>query len=762
MTPRFTLTPLALATASFLFATAAAAQGAVAAAPAEAASAPAAPAAQAAPAEPMSLERVVVTGTSTAGTKMKQSVSISTLESEQIINSGATSVAELLRTVPGVHSENSGGEGNANVTVRGVPISAGGSRYVQFQEDGLPVLMFGDIAFGTPDQFVRTDYNVDHLEVLRGGSASTLASNAPGGIVNFISKTGDDPGGTVGWTQGLGTLRERRIDIDDGGLIGARTRFHIGGFDRTGNGGRPTGFDAAQGGQIKANVTHAFDDGYIRLYGKALDDTTPTYLPVPVYTTPDGHIQRLPGIDPRTAFFISPSAAPDVVQGRDGNPVTTSPTDGLHVVSNAIGAEAHFAMAGGWSIDDKFRKASNHGRFIGLFPSNNGDGATPQTSTTFTGVLFNTSINDLGNTVNDLKVSKTFGDASTGRTVVTAGLFDSVQDVSLTWYWNTYTVQMQNSGASATLLNTAWTTFGGCCVRNFDVSYHNTAPYAAVSWEYGPVTVDGSVRRESQRANGWAELGDAATQQGWNTAGREPVDYHVSHTSYSIGANWALSKDLALFARDSDGVAYAADRLLYGNPLDGSVPISVNEVKQFEGGAKWHAGGLNLFATFFDARTDESNYEATTQLFTANSYRARGLELEAGWSAGAFRLNAGSTWTRSRISRSSDATTIGKTPRRLSNFVFNVAPSYVFGPVELGAGVLYNGKAWGNDANTITLPAYTVVNAFVNWSVNDRLTLSLTGNNLGNAIGYTEIEGDGHAARSINGRTATAALRYSF
>jgi len=185
---------------------------------------------------PMSLDRVVVTGTATGGSKMKQSVSISTMEADQIGNSGAASAAEILRSIPGVHSENSGGEGNANVTVRGVPISAGGSRYVQFQEDGLPVLLFGDISFGTPDQFLRADYNLDHLEVIRGGSASTLASNAPGGVVNFISKTGADAGGAVGVTLGLAGGSQRRLDFDYGGKLGAKTSFHIGGFNRVGEG----------------------------------------------------------------------------------------------------------------------------------------------------------------------------------------------------------------------------------------------------------------------------------------------------------------------------------------------------------------------------------------------------------------------------------------------------------------------------------------------------------------------------------------------
>jgi outer membrane receptor protein involved in Fe transport len=113
----------------------------------------------------LKLDRIVVTGTSTARTKMKQSVSVSTLDGDQIQNSGAQSAAELLRSVPGLRSESSGGEGNANMTVRGAPISAGGSRYLQIQEDGLPLILVGDISFGTADQFLRADGMVDSVQL---------------------------------------------------------------------------------------------------------------------------------------------------------------------------------------------------------------------------------------------------------------------------------------------------------------------------------------------------------------------------------------------------------------------------------------------------------------------------------------------------------------------------------------------------------------------------------------------------------------------
>jgi outer membrane receptor protein involved in Fe transport len=622
------------------------------------------------------------------------------------------------------------------------------------------VLLFGDISFGTSDQFLRADYNLDHLEVIRGGSASTLATNSPGGIINFISKNGSEPGGAIGLTLGLDGGRQTRMDFDHAGKLGNKTRFHIGGFNRVGEGDRNTGFNAASGGQIKGNLTQDFDSGYVRVNFKALDDNTPSFMPVPVYVQ-NGTIKQIPGIDPRSAWFIGSTLTRDPVFGKDGSMVTTNPHDGLHVKSTSVGLESEFTLGDGWKVSEKFRKSSNSGRFIALFPANNGDGASPITSTTFTATLFNTSIDDLGNMVNDLKVSKSFGDAATGKTTLTAGLFSSEQNVALTWFWNQYTIDMKNSGAKATLATTGWNTWGGCCVRSFDVQYTNTAPYAAATWELGNLTLDGSIRRDEQRASGWAIQDDPVTQT-WDPATQQNVNYTVSHTSYSLGGNYQLNKDLALFARVSDGVSFSADRLLYGNPLDGSVPVALNEVEQTEAGAKWRSGGFSLFATLFNARTAENNYEATTQKFTANRYSANGAELEMGYKMGDFRLAGGLTLTKAKITASNDASTVGKKPRRQADVVYQLSPSYSFGPFELGAAVIGTGKSFGDDANTITMPGYTVVNAFANWQVNDRASVSLSVNNLGNTVGYTEIEGDGHAARSINGRTAKLGLKYTF
>lgn len=175
----------------------------------------------------------------------------------------------------------SGGEGNANIAVRGIPVSTGGARYIQLQEDGLPVLEFGDIVFGNSDNFIRADRSVGRVEAIRGGSASTCASNSPGGIINFISKTGREEGGAIVLSTGL-DFDTNRVDFDYGTALSDVDLIHIGGFYRQGEGPRDIGYDGFQGGQVKANYTREFDAGYIRFYGKYLNDRTATFLPQPV------------------------------------------------------------------------------------------------------------------------------------------------------------------------------------------------------------------------------------------------------------------------------------------------------------------------------------------------------------------------------------------------------------------------------------------------------------------------------------------------
>ena len=184
------------------------------------------------PALGSALEEVVVTGTSgKAVSRFESTMSINTLSEEQMLQAAPRSAAEILRTIPGIRSEASAGEGNTNISVRGVPVAAGGSKFLQLQEDGMPIMQFGDIIVGTADQFLRIDSSVSRVEALKGSTAATMASNSPAGIINFISKTGAEEGGSVAVSSGL-DYDSFRTDFEYGGPLNDEWRFHVAGFYR--------------------------------------------------------------------------------------------------------------------------------------------------------------------------------------------------------------------------------------------------------------------------------------------------------------------------------------------------------------------------------------------------------------------------------------------------------------------------------------------------------------------------------------------------
>ncbi len=740
--------------------------------------APAAAKPAAAEQDGLKLDRIVITGSTGTTSKMRSSIAISSLEGDSLVTNTATSASEVLRSVPGLRSESSGGESNANVGVRGIPISAGGARYIQFQEDGLPVLQFGDIAFATPDTWVRVDNSLDRLEVLRGGSASTLATGAPGGIINFIQKTGLTEGGSVALTYGLG-YDEKRIDAGYGGRIAPKTRFWVGGFYRNGDGGRDGADGTAKGGQIRGNITQELDNGFVRVSFKHLNDRTPTFMPTPVRFN-GSSIEEIPGLDPRTAAFYNANWPLDNTLLGNNARGTSRIQDGLTAKSDAIGAELDITAAG-LRFQNNFRWAKNSGRFIGIFPGTDvaaapagttlvGGGA--YTGNQFTAVVFNTKVDDAGIVANDFKVSKAFALGTGSKLTATGGFYMSQQQLDLTWNFNQYSLSAV--GDQARLLNVPGIVngspgFGGCCSNTQESTYKTNAPYVLLGYEAGPLTLDASLRRDNNSASGNYWQSNAGVS--YNLAAPNRIDYDFGNTAYSVGGNFQLNKDLSLFARASKGAAYNADRITFFNPpalVNGSSSrIPVNEVKQLEGGVKWRSGGTSVFATVFVAKTDEINVDPTTNpvRVTTNQYDAKGIELEAAFRAGIFSMQAGATYTDAEVTRSSNAALVGKAPKRQAKLVYQLTPSVNLGEMLLGASIVGTtaSKDDGPSAPvSITLPAFVAVNAFASYNVTPDATVSLSVNNLFDTIGYTESNDGRGAARSINGRTAKLSLKYNF
>ncbi len=496
------------------------------------------------PGEPdtANLNRVVVTSTSQKKSKMRSSVSVTDIDQDQIKNFAGRTEAEVLLLIPGIRTDsNAGPGGNANITVRGLPIASGGSKYVQLQEDGLPTVQFGDMNFSNNDYWIRFDNNVDSIQTLRGGSSSVFASHAPGAVINYLSRTGKDAGGSIGLTRGL-NYNESRFDGNYGGSLGSGLYFHIGGYYREGEGTRKYSENALQGYQLKGNVTKEFngEKGYVRVNFKVLDEHAPTTPQTYSYATRSG--TSISGFSPVPGYDASRDSQYSIYNGSytSINPATrqiqtTSLLEGITVKSKSVGLEFHNETANGFTIDNKFRISSNSGAFQAQFwdvqtlanllgtSTNearyyNGPGAGTvvtagnlATGLVSKGAAINTQFPDMGILVNDLSVSKQLKfDPVTLD--VRGGLFHSRQNVVQTWAISERIVEAAPNGRVIDLYDSngaALTTAGltgynnqwGCCARDIDAKFTTTAPYAALSAALGQFDLDAGVRRETFKSN---------------------------------------------------------------------------------------------------------------------------------------------------------------------------------------------------------------------------------------------------------------------
>jgi outer membrane receptor protein involved in Fe transport len=762
----------------------------------------------------LGLERIIVTGVAQKTTVMASSVSVTSFSADQIEVTTPRTTAEAFRSIPGIRSESSGGEGNANIAVRGLPVASGGAKFLQLQEDGLPILQFGDIAFGNADIFLRLDNTMQTIEAIRGGSASTAASNAPGGIINIISKTGYEEGGSVATTFGL-DYDTLRTDFEYGGELTDSVLFHIGGFVRQGEGPRRAGYTANKGGQIKANITKEFDSGYIRLYYKHLDDKNIAYLPMPMKA--DG--SSLPGFNsksdsPQSANFLSTLSL-----GADGERRRGDVRDGMNPKVDSFGIEASFDLGNDWQVENRFRKSSVSGSFISPFPAQvassselansiAGDNASlvyangSNAGQTFTGEnamrihSFDVKMNDFGSIVNDLKLTKTIDDTS-----ITFGYYKALQNIKMSWLWNSYLMEVK--GDNAALLDAVAADgsnysdnglyaygvpfWGNCCQRNYDSEYDISAPYLALSSTFDKLTVDASVRYDSGTATGFY-AGAVQSQVDMNRDGNisiaeqsvssidnanpSVVNYDWNYTSYSLGANYMLENNIAVFARLSSGGRANADRLMFGKiKADGSVAKedAVDFVDQYEFGVKYRQDSLSVFATAFYAETEEQNFEATTQKFFDRKYQAKGIELESAYFIGDFDFRGSLTWTDAEIAKDAlNAAVEGNTPRRQADFVYSLIGRYNFEQGSAGVSLIGTTDAYAQDNNDLKFDGYTQVNLFALYRLSDAFSVSFNVNNMFDVIGITEAE-EGSVpdngiirARTINGRTSSMTLRYDF
>lgn len=751
----------------------------------------------------MGLEEVVITGVMNKRSKLESSVSMTTLSPKVINQSASRTTAEIMRAIPGIKSEASAGDGNTNMTVRGVPISAGGSRYLQIQEDGLPLLLYGDIAFSTQDQYLRVDQTIGRVEAIRGGSAATTTSNGPAGIVNFISKTGAQEGGMVGTSFGV-DYNSFRTDFNYGTPINETMSFNIGGFFRQGEGARNANHNVNKGGQIKANITKRFDKGYVRLYGKLLNDRTAAYMPMPIEVSGSNsnpNWKSVKGFNAVSNGLQSPFLQQSFGYGPDGAPRNVNVSDGIRSNSNSFGSSIFFDLGNGWTFTSNSRASINNGRFVAPFTAEVGEtnsiidgivvgnGDTTATgapaaytinkvssgdtiSNTDNGLvqrihMFDVELENMNNFMSDNRINKDFGAVE-----LTAGVFKSNQNIEMSWLWNSYLMEV---GENAELLNVTangnnQTTngqlaygvpfWGNCCTGKYNINYDVTAPYlnaavavnddinidAGVRYDYirvnGQVTPSQQLANDDVNGNGIIDAPEKSVSRVDN-ANAKVVKYDYDYVSYSFGVNYKLNESSALFGRYSQGYVGNGERATWhqGGPyLENKAPK--NSLAQGELGYKKRFKNAGLFVTAFYASTqEEAGVEATTQNVLSNDYQSLGLEVESSFNFKDFDVRAALTYVNAEIVDNDGKVNIGNVPRRQPGFTYSVLPSYTFkGGHSLSLSLIGQTEAYAQDNNDLIMPGYFFMNTMASIKIAKNASFNISVNNLTNAIGITESE----------------------
>jgi len=756
------------------------------------------------------LQDIVIVGTPGGGTRRHDAAyALTTIDQPAIERLAPASTAEVLRLVPGLTIESSGGKNGANIFVRGYP-SGGDAEYVTFQTEGVPFFPPATLSFLENSQLIRLDDTVRRVEAVRGGTGALFASGQPGVTVNIIQREGG-PELEGEAKLGLFSDGEKRGDFYLSGPLAPDTHFMVGGYYSAGDGVRSPRFDADKGGQITANLRHDFAGGSLLLFGRYLNDRSQWLLPIPV----EQHgrdISAYPGFDAGTGTLAGPDTRFGMLN--DGSDYDLADGRGARIIN--LGANFETRIRDGLTLRDKVSWLAGHADTTGLVSSNVPPVSAVAYAASRGGTLATLSFADDGSPASPdqavveagiWRVSKRItawvNDATiewrAGPSKATAGLY-ATHYTSRDW-WNLGNDLLLTAEPNARRLNMTLAD-GSMVTRNgftsgssfaVDARYRgdDLAFYAVYELQltqklrtdagirYQHHSVDGTV--ENDRAAGPGGLdGDPATLYDNDDVvlggTYRPVRYRGGAWSWTVGLNYDVSRSLSAFARFSRGHSFP----FFDNLRDG-IDVAP-KVDTIEGGLKFSTPLLAFYATLFHNRFQGLATTVIAQgapIASIGGARATGIELEGQLRPVAnVSIAFSGSWLDARYRHffTDDGLTdlTGNRVQRQPVWQWRVTPNWDFRvdghKATLHATLGYMGDRWSDVQNEQRLPHFYKLDAGATIELGRRVTVELIADNLTNTIGLTEgnprnvgAQGTGPIfARPILGRSAEISARYRF
>jgi outer membrane receptor protein involved in Fe transport len=748
------------------------------------------------------IQQVVVTGVASARgvRKVDSAFSITTANEEQLKQAAPSSTADIMKIVPGVYAESTGGQSGANIEVRGFP-SGSDSPFVSVQMMGNPIFPPPTLSFFEGSSAFRLDDTVERVEVLRGGPSTIWSNGQPGATMNFILKEGSDtPEGTVRFTTGTGSLR--RVDMYYGGKISDGWYGSVGGFYRKTDGVRDAGFPADDGHQITATLTRNLDQGKLTLYARSTDDKNAFYTGVPLISSNNGRtISAFPGFDPLTGTLMSGEMRNFTIEAAPGKTLTKDLGDGRGLKATVFGANFDQKI-GDWSVSNKFNRFDGDLNTIAMFTGNNplsmsdyisqaiasansnpavvaaaGGVATSGTASYVHGgaVAGNQQVVQAGlwavekqlkSFTDELHVSK---ELFKGNTLTVGGYFADYSSHDVWYLGNSHlmTAQSQASLINVTLNNGVVVSKNGtdgpvnfAPVASYDG--RNTAGFVSDEWQINDkIKVDAGVRHEQQKISGTISNlssgdtdGNVLTVYNNGTSMPNGSNTYLSRTdsanSFTLGGNYKLAANSSVFVRANRGHTFVSFDDIRGAGTqaaanDRSV-LPTPKVSQYEIGFKTatqlYTAYINAFHTDFDGIAFTQILTDGTELHRISGSKGNGVEFEvAVRPIENLQLSLTGDYQKSEYKDNPD--TAGKVVQRQPKLQFRFTPTYriPFGDgnsAKLYATYTSIGERWADQLNTQYLPSYRTIDAGVLFSLGEKIEVRLAGTNLNNELGLTE------------------------
>ena len=507
------------------------------------------------------LQEVVVTGTpEVSGVRLLDaSFPVSAASLQQIRLAQPSSAADVLKIVPGLWAESSGGETGANIEVAGFP-GGGDAPYVTFQIEGSPAYPAPTLAFMDNSSLLRLDDTIERMEVVQGGPSVVYSNGQIGATTNIILRHGTPtPHGDIALT--LGDEGLYRLDGFMGGPLAAGWLASIGGFYRVSNGIRDSQFPADDGGQLTETLYRPLSNGSLLFWARQLHDRNLFVTDVPVAVTADGRtVSAFPGFDPLTGTFAGNATRGITVEEFPCNVPGCAPGTISADLANGRGSDIHMLGSdlsltfGLWTVSNRMGytagRMPTHALFNNFAPETLGSyvagetaaanadprvmgatGGMPFTTGTATYVGsgapagMGTYVASLGFWIVDKRIQAFTDDLRfsrelfAGNTATLGGYFASYSSDD-TWYLGND--ELMTATANARLIDVALYTAAGAAgpvgqvTRNGILSGafyalvdhydgRNAAIFLSDQWRIGPWLLDAEYRAENERIDGAIE-----------------------------------------------------------------------------------------------------------------------------------------------------------------------------------------------------------------------------------------------------------------